>query len=90
MRGLDAVHEWVGHLDHGAGNDAERVDAPHELFEERLDLQSRQRGAEAEVGAEPEGDVVVAGSSKCAGSRLAEEYISTTWFPAGIVVPWRS
>ena len=46
-------------LRRGAGGEAERLHAAQQLFEEHPDLQAGECRAQAEVGAEPEGDVRV-------------------------------
>src|SRR3954452_3060907 len=56
---VDAVHEGVGKEVDAAGHDVDLAHPAHELLEEHLDLEACERGAEAEVGSEPEGDVVV-------------------------------
>src|SRR5438067_9788570 len=56
---VDAVHERVGEVVDRTGDDPDGAHAAHELLEEQLDLEPGQRGSQAEVRAEPEGDVVV-------------------------------
>src|SRR5690606_8248647 len=63
-QGTDAADERPGH-DLGAGDPRRRADvgqAPQQLLEEHPQFEAGQRGAEAEVGAEAERDVVVGGA----------------------------
>src|SRR3954469_7078371 len=56
---VDAVHEGVGEEVDAAGDHLDLAHPAYELLEEHLDLEPCERGTEAEVGAEPERDVVV-------------------------------
>src|SRR3954452_24973110 len=56
---VHAVHEGVGKEVDAAGHDVDVAHPADELLEEHLDFEPCKRGTEAEVGAEPERDVVV-------------------------------
>ena len=57
---LTPLHEGVRDLvDRVPGTTPDRAHPAHELLEEHPDLEPGQRGAETEVGAEPERDVLV-------------------------------
>ena len=95
--GLEAVDERVRHLDDvGAGDEAERRArggrAPRRRPGSRAGPATRRgrSGCRSRTRGGCSGRAVTSrrsGSAKCAGSRFADEYISTTCCPARIVSP---